>query len=413
MEVQQLLQIRKQKGYEIANKKRIVEQNGTWIVPSQTNSTKTYEVILGLAKSTCTCEDFIERGLRCKHQFAVEYIISRTLNKDGSVTVTKTKKITYSQNWKAYDKAQTNEKTLFQKMLFDVCQEIEEPVYEFGRPMMPIRDMIFSSALKVYSTFSLRRFMADHSIALEKGYVSNKCSYRVISKYMCKKDLTPILLNLITISASPLKAVETKFAIDSSGFRTTKFNEYCNEKHEINRRNEWIKAHICCGVQTNIITAVNITPSNDNDTLEFKPLSTQTLKDGFIIKEMSADKAYLSEMNLSHIARNGGTAFIPFKSNTVVPDENHRYVWRKMYNYFIYNREEFLQHYHLRSNVESTFFMLKSKFTDMVRSKNETAQINEILLKVLCHNICVLIQEMYEMIELEFREELGNKVLKL
>ena len=29
----------------------------------------------------------------------------------------------------------------------------------------------------------------------------------------------------------PLKAVETKFAIDSSGFRTTKFNDYCRETH--------------------------------------------------------------------------------------------------------------------------------------------------------------------------------------
>ncbi len=35
--------------------------------------------------------------------------------------------------------------------------------------------------------------------------------------------------------------------------------------------------------------------------------------------------------------------------------------------------------------------MIKTKFTDVVRSKDKTAQINEILLKVLCHNICVLI----------------------
>ncbi len=48
-----------------------------------------------------------------------------------------------------------------------------------------------------------------------------------------------------------------------------------------------------------------------------------------------------------------------------------------MYNYFVYNREDFLQHYHLRSNVESTNNMIKSKFTDLVRSKDKTAQINE------------------------------------
>lgn len=41
--------------------------------------------------------------------------------------------------------------------------------------------------------------------------------------------------------------------------------------------------------------------------------------------------------------------------------------------------------------------MIKTKFTDVVRSKDKTAQINEILLKVLCHNICVLIQAMFEL----------------
>ena len=39
---------------------------------------------------------------------------------------------------------------------------------------------------------------------------------------------------------------------------------------------------------------------------------------------------------------------------------------------------------------------IKAKFTDMIRSKDGTAQINELLLKVLCHNICVLISAMYE-----------------
>ena len=40
--------------------------------------------------------------------------------------------------------------------------------------------------------------------------------------------------------------------------------------------------------------------------------------------------------------------------------------------------------------------MVKMKFGDNVKSKDKTAQMNEVLLKLLCHNICVLIQEMHE-----------------
>jgi hypothetical protein len=41
--------------------------------------------------------------------------------------------------------------------------------------------------------------------------------------------------------------------------------------------------------------------------------------------------------------------------------------------------------------------MIKTKFGGSVRSKTPIAQVNEVLCKVLCHNICVLIQSTYEL----------------
>jgi transposase len=64
---------------------------------------------------------------------------------------------------------------------------------------------------------------------------------------------------------------------------------------------------------------------------------------------------------------------------------------------FHYRREEFLEHYHKRSSVESVFSMMKAKFGDSVRSKSDQGQVNEVLCKVLCHNICVLIRAMHEL----------------
>ena len=72
-------------------------------------------------------------------------------------------------------------------------------------------------------------------------------------------------------------------------------------------------------------------------------------------------------------------------------------MWKRLYAYFTLNEESFNILYHRRSNVETTFSMVKGKFGDSVRSRSETGQINEILLKVLCHNICVLIASMHEL----------------
>lgn len=79
-------------------------------------------------------------------------------------------------------------------------------------------------------------------------------------------------------------------------------------------------------------------------------------------------------------------------------------LWDKMYHYFQFQQEEYMQHYHKRSNVETTFSMIKAKFGSSVRSKTDTAMMNECLCKIICHNVCVLIQEMHELgIDIEFK----------
>lgn len=49
--------------------------------------------------------------------------------------------------------------------------------------------------------------------------------------------------------------------------------------------------------------------------------------------------------------------------------------------------------------------MIKSKFGTRLRSKTPVAQVNELLYKVLCHNLCCLVQSFYELgVEAEFWE---------
>ncbi len=68
-----------------------------------------------------------------------------------------------------------------------------------------------------------------------------------------------------------------------------------------------------------------------------------------------------------------------------------------MFHYFLWRHDDYLAHYHKRSNVETTFSMIKRKFGDSVRSKTDTAMANEVLCKVLCHNLVVLIHEIHEL----------------
>ena len=74
----------------------------------------------------------------------------------------------------------------------------------------------------------------------------------------------------------------------------------------------------------------------------------------FNIKEITGDLAYSSRENLRYAEQLGITPFIPFKKNAKGTSKGVR-IWNKMYKYFQNNKEEFLKHYHQRSNAESGF----------------------------------------------------------
>jgi transposase len=161
-------------------------------------------------------------------------------------------------------------------------------------------------------------------------------------------------------------------------------------------RRDWIKIHITTGVKTNVVTAVEVTDAHAADVNYFKPLVDATAQN-FAMRQVSADKAYLSGDNMKAAIDNAAMPYIAFKVNSTGTDKKSSDLFKRMYHFYAYNSEHFMQNYHKRSNVESTFHMIKSKFGDSLRSKTKTAQINEALCKVLCHNICCLIQSMFEL----------------
>jgi transposase len=393
------MDMRELKGLEIAARCKIAFSAGAWIVPSQSGK-GTYRVILKPDGDSCPCDDFALTGKPCKHIHAARIVRERdrggaSVPLDMDVVP---KRPTYKQDWPAYNLAQSTEKHRFQVLLHDLCRGVAEPppARISGRRRHTSKDTLFAMAFKVYGTFSSRRFTCDLKDAHEKGYLSKPIPGVKVCAFFENADLTPVLHSLIVESSLPLRAVETVFAPDSTGFSTSRFVRWFDEKYGVTRSGkDWIKAHAICGVKTNVVTAVEILDRNAGDSPQLPALVNRTVASGFTVKEVPADKAYLSHVNLNLIAGLGAEPFVPFKVNSQQGEAGS--VWEKMHLYYQLRREEFLAHYHKRSNAESTFSMVKAKFRDHVRSKTQAAMVNEVLCKFLCHNICVLIQSQCEL----------------
>jgi len=179
--------------------------------------------------------------------------------------------------------------------------------------------MLFAAAYKVYVGFSARRFTSDLKDAQMRGLIGNAARFNSVNRYMANPELTDALKSLVTASSLPLKVAESDFAVDSSGFSTSRFVRWYNKKYgrEVDNR-MWVKVHLMCGVHTKIVSSVEVSGWTAHDTNFFVPLVEATAEQ-FQLRDVSADKAYLSRKNLKAVEELGGTPFVPFKKNTLEP----------------------------------------------------------------------------------------------
>ena len=255
-------------------------------------------------------------------------------------------------------------------------------------------DAVFAVVHKVYSTRSGRRFSSELADAKKSGLVARAPHYNSCFRYIENPELFPILVSLIERTSLPLRDVESQFAVDSTGFAYSRFVRWFDIKYNrFASEQQWVKAHFCCGTKTNVVTSVEIHDPHTGD-MPILPSLVESSAKNFTMKEVSADKGYSSKECHGAIGKVGAVPYIAFKGNATGATGG---LFRKMFHFFQFKREEFLQHYHRRSNVESTVMMVKSKFGDAVRSKSVVAAKNEVLCKILCHNICCLISAMYEL----------------
>ena len=312
----------------------------------------------------------------------------------------------YKQNWPAYNLTQTTEYSMFQDLLIELLDSLitDIPSHKQGRPYNDLKEMLFCCVMRSYYGKSSRRCVSFLDYAVMKGYLSKKPHFNTILNYYKERALTDVLKYLIQHSAHPLKELELDFAVDSSGFSTSLFGRWLDIRIQKNSMKRiYKKAHITVGVISNIVTAVEVTPGFYADSPQFKKLVKIT-SETFKIREVSADKAYLSRDNLKFVSGLGGIPFIPFRSNTRQRPRG-ALIWNRMKRFYDEYPELFALHYHKRSNVESTFSMMKRKFGHKLYSKSEVGQVNEILCKILAHNLCVLLQEYHEdQIKLDFNK---------
>jgi len=314
----------------------------------------------------------------------------------------------YTQDWPAYDQAKTNEDRLFKKMLEELLfLAIEEnPTPKRGRKAYSLRDKIFCMCIKAFYRSSLRKGQSILKELQRLHYINKVPCFKTIDNFFNDETLSTILDNLILISALPLAPLEETGAVDATGFSLKAYERWSDFKYgkEEGKLRLWRKAHAMAGCKTNIIIGVEVTGGHVNDVTMFEKVVSKRVQYFTNMRDIVADKAYTCRPVFNVASKLGLTPIMKFKSNHTSKSRGCM-LWFQMMYYWWNHAEEALERYHKRSNVETSFHMLKQRLGRRLYTKNMTANINEIKIMCLCHNLCILIQETFESdINVDFAE---------
>ena len=397
-------ELRMARGKEIASHPETIEKIGEneWSVPSRAGFGRHKAWVVGDLPRT-SCADFGGRSedrlpMPCKHIYAVIDLRLHEVGQSLAAPVRKPRK-QFAQH-PTYAKGQTAEMRLLDKLLRDLVADVADlPTVpgKGGRPAIKLNDALYCSILKVCSGLSERRSCGVYGNVSDRGLLGKGPSYNVASRALNRPEATAVLYRLLQLSAAPLAGLKDGGAIapDSTGVQTTSFGGWREEKHGEKRQKKWLKVHAVVGTRTHVVIDARILEANNADSPQFTPLLQGALDAGFHPGSNLGDNGYLSKDNYTFAAEMGLEARIPFKSNSTGKGEGSA-EWRKAFHLFQAHREEFMAAYHKRSNVESAFSAIKRKFGEHVRSRTTVAQVNEILAKLICYNLTVVVHEMFK-----------------
>ena len=391
---------RQERGRKIARAGHIVRDGEVFAVPSDSKPDQYYFVNTTSPKRPlCTCADFVKTRTICAHIWAVREILEST---EATETLPPMRPISQSvkRNWAKYNEAEVKAPELTFDLLVALSRGLPELPRQTGRQRISPALMFVLTGARVYAEETNRS-----SIAMAKRLVGHEeweathFHYNAFSNYLMRSDTTDHLQWAIYQTAAVFKDIEDTFIVDSTGIGTTSRARYRESRYGPTEYRskfaEWRKLHAIMGRRHKVFVGAVVSSDRgegSGDSPNLRVLLQQTVAQGFTVRNVLADKAYIGKENIAAITALNADPVIPFKTSA---RPSHP-LMKQLYLRFTTAFDEFQDKYRERPLVECGFSMLKRKFSEAVRARDYTAQTNESLFLVLCHNLDVLVHAAIE-----------------
>jgi hypothetical protein len=414
---EEISDFRSQRGLALARtqKDSIKTLIGTkYLVPSATSNGSRYVVDIGKTE-TCSCLDWSKLGghdrpHRCKHLWAVIYV---TKLADGSELIVSEKppepKKTYQRHnrWKTINACRTLIPHLaphFCELLVDGLGLRWRVPGENGRPGVPLRDVLLVALIRAVENLTAGEAVVQAARYWKLGLITltQLPSYNTLLRVFAQPEHMVLLHRLLAGSALPLIGLEDTFAVDGTGFGSSVYDHHFRQKHggEDGKRvptlrHRWLNAIIVFGVRTLAAVAAQVTDQHVGESPLMPELLRRVQANGGRVKEWLGDSAYLAWYNVLAVEEAGATPFYDWRDG--VTGKTRPETIGRLYRRFNDDQDLYWEHYGKRSLAESGMNSIKTRFGHSLRSRVPHAQYAELMLRLVAHNIAMLITAVQEM----------------
>lgn len=286
-----------------------------------------------------------------------------------------------------------NEKERFIKNLCGFIEPLNfADLQSMGRPKSNFKDIVKSLLVMSYHGMSYRRAQSDFKWMYENALLSSVVPRSTLNDYSNNLRTLEIIQNLISVSSLFFIDEEDTIILDSTWFGLRMYTGGYRKVHDKRSGSLYKvrKLHIACLKNSKVIAYAKASRGTEHDSPFFPEIVRGVSKLGFPLKTLLADSGYLSKDNYALCKELGIlNAFIDFRSN-ITGKRAKSDLWKEKFKLYKEQKEVWNQTYRFRVIVEGIFSTIKRKNLNYLRSRKETAQDVEILLKALVYNLTVI-----------------------
>ena len=286
-----------------------------------------------------------------------------------------------------------NEKHKFMEFGINLLDSISLDEKQFiGRPRMPYSAILKSLLVMAYHRLSYRRARTDIDSIYSSHHIGFIPKRSTLNKYMNDERTKKILEELVQQTALFFRENEDTLIIDSTWLGKRMYTGGYREVHDKASSNlaKTRKLHLGVLKNSHIIAICKATEGTVSDFKMFEPIVVGTVRNGFNITTLIADKGYAGKNNYFLCSSlNIKNIYIDFKSNVTMRRAKSG-AWRRQLALFKEHPDIWKEAYRFRVIIEGVISTIKKKQKNYLQSKKPIAMDCELLLKCLIHNLTII-----------------------